>query len=171
MDSLQTIHLGRLQIAIEQDENSVLYTLRGDVDENFTYKKIPVIEASKITLNLEGIRAFNSCGIREWVFFMREFNQHANLFFESCSIIMMDQFNVVPQTLGPGKILSFYAPYYCPNCDEEVSHLLKVSEHVDDLTNKQAPEIKHEKCGTTMEFDALEDCYFLQLSRSVKKVS
>ncbi len=159
MELVDKIDLGRLEIQIFSSESEVLYLIKGDVDEHFTFKKIPKLAKPVTRFKLGGIKTLNSCGVREWVFFMREFSDIPRLELEECSVALVDQFNVVPQTLGRAIVKSFYAPYYCPHCDEEVNYLIRTDEFRDVLLAKKAPEVKH-SCGTEMDFDALEDCYF-----------
>jgi hypothetical protein len=109
---------------------------------------------------LEEINNFNSCGIREWIYLIRDIGELGKLSFTKCSVTMIDQINMVPDSLGKGRVLSFFAPYFC-NCGGEVNRLIEVDQHRVSLESKQAPEFKCEKCGSPLEFDALEESYFL----------
>jgi hypothetical protein len=91
---------------------------------------------------------------------VRDIGELGALKFTSCSVTMIDQINMVPDSLGKGKVESFFAPYYC-QCGGEVNRLIAVSQHLKRLVAKQAPEFKCESCGRMLEFDALEESYFL----------
>lgn len=155
-----TIRFGNLTVEISQTPGEVVYTFAGDVDEHFRHKDVPRIRASRITFVLENVNNFNSCGIREWIYLVRDVGALGQLRFVRCSVTMIDQINMVPDSLGQGTIDSFYAPYFCPE-HSEVNRLITLRDHLDVLTNKQAPPMKCEQCSKALEFDALEDTYFL----------
>jgi hypothetical protein len=156
----QNIEFGNLAIEIKQTDNEVVYRFVGDVDEHFRQKDVPRIRKAQITFVLEEINNFNSCGIREWIYLIRDISELGSLKFTKCSVTMIDQINMVPDSLGKGRVESFFAPYYC-QCGGEVNRLIAVDQHIETLQNKQAPEFKCEKCGKNLEFDALEESYFL----------
>lgn len=164
MIKTQEIIFKALRIDVYMDARTALYQFQGDVDEAFEHKRVPVAARPTIRFDLGGIASINSCGVREWCNLMTRFSQGAWLTLENCSVAIVDQFNIVPQTIGRAFIQSFYAPYYCSSCDEETTVLLDTETHQERLRTKQAPEICHH-CGTTLEFDALEESYFQQIDR------
>ncbi len=164
----EKIEFGNLQIDIKQTSDEATYRFVGDVDEHFRQKDVPRIKKAKITFVLEEINNFNSCGIREWIYLIRDIGELGSLTFTKCSVTMIDQINMVPDSLGKGRVVSFFAPYFC-NCGGEVNRLIEVNEHAGSLQNKQAPEFKCEKCGETLEFDALEESYFLFAETALPK--
>src|SRR5688572_28790739 len=107
------IEFGNLSIEIRQTANEVVYRFMGDVDEHFRQKDVPRIQKAKITFVLEEINHFNSCGIREWIYLIRDISELGTLKFRRCSVTMIDQINMVPDSLGNGRVESFFAPYYC----------------------------------------------------------
>ena len=142
-----TIEFGNLSIEIKQSPTEAVYRFVGDVDEHFRQKDVPRLKKQKITFILEEINNFNSCGIREWIYLVRDIGELGNLKFIRCSVTMIDQINMVPDSLGKGQVESFFAPYYC-QCGGEVNRLIVVVENLEQLQNKQAPEFKCEKCGS-----------------------
>lgn len=170
-DSLMSkaIEFANLKIEIEENDQEVIYTFDGDVDENFRYEEVPKINKKTIVFELENIRNFNSCGIREWIYLIKEICELGDLVFRKCSVTMIDQINMVPDSLGTGKIESFYAPYYC-ECGGEVNKLIDVEESKEYLVNKLAPEFNCENCGRPLEFDALEESYFLFETNNLSRV-
>ena len=168
-----TIRFGNLSITIEERPDEVVYTFVGDVDEHFRQKDVPRIKKAGIRFVLEDINNFNSCGIREWIYLIKDIGELGELRFQRCSVTMIDQINMVPDSLGNGVVESFYAPYYCASeeCGGEVNRLINVGEAQDFLTNKQAPDFNCDKCGEELEFDALEESYFLFAESSVPQAS
>jgi hypothetical protein len=164
------ITFGSLTIEIEQSGNGVLYTFKGDVDDTFRQQDVPRIKANSIIMDLEGITNFNSCGVREWVFLIKDLEKLGQLNFRKCSIPMVDQFNMVPESIGNGTVESFFAPYVCEDHgDMEV--LLDVKADKASIAAQSAPEKACQKCQQSLIFDAMADSYFLFLSPTESKVS
>jgi hypothetical protein len=159
----ETIKFGKLDVEIKEEDQKVTYTFNGDVDENFKQTNLPRISAQTIIFELEHVDNFNSCGIREWIYLIKDFSKLGKLIFRNCSINMIDQVNMVPDSANGAKIESFFAPYYCETetCEGEVNRMIVVENNIDDLTSGKAPEFTCEKCSKPLDFDALEGSYFL----------
>jgi hypothetical protein len=170
MKKLHTIDFGQLVVEIYADPTAARYVFRGDIEEGLDPQKLPNLMRRETVFDLEGISSVNSCGVRTWAQIIREFSSKTELMLERCSVSIVDQFNLVPQTLGAAHVRSFYAPYYCAHCDEEVTVLLDTVSHWHELSQGTAPEIRH-SCGTNLEFDALEDSYFIQIENFSKKLA
>lgn len=154
-----TVEFGKLTVKIEQSSQASELRFSGNVDEHFVHASIPPLDSNKsVILNLAEIRLFNSVGIREWVGFIRRLNENHHLIMRNCSVAVIDQFNLVPETLANAVVESFYAPYYC-ECGQEPTRLIDVSSHHQELSEQRAPEFKCE-CGQDLEFDAIEESYF-----------
>jgi hypothetical protein len=164
------IEFGNLTIEIAQTDSEVTYTFIGDVDEHFRQKDVPRIKKPHVNFVLEEINNFNSCGIREWIYLIRDIGELGELTFKRCSVTMIDQINMVPDSLGSGSVESFYAPYYS-STGGEVNKLIVVAEHLDSLQAKQAPSFNDDSTGEELEFDALEESYFLFTEGALPKAS
>jgi hypothetical protein len=169
----ETIKFGNLTITIKLTPQEALYTFVGDVDEHFRQREVPRIKRPTIRFVLGEINNFNSCGIREWIYLVRDLGECGDLRFQDCSVTMIDQINMVPDSLGRGTVESFFAPYYCQSdsCSGEVNRLIQVDHSKNELTNKQAPLLNCESCGKPLEFDALEESYFLFAESTVPQAS
>lgn len=154
------INFGGLKISIEEGPGFVSYTFDGDVDENFRHTEVPRIAAATINFNLENVNNFNSVGIREWVYMVREMSTLGALCFKRCSVTMIDQINMVPDSLGNGTVESFFAPYACAD-HGETNRLIVAAEHQSSIVQNRAPEFSCDQCGQKLDFDALEDAYFM----------
>ncbi len=157
---LQNIKFKNLEIKIEKSDATVTYTFTGGVDENFKQQEILRIAAKDIIFDLGEINNFNSCGIREWVHFMKDMNPLGRITFINCSITMIDQINLVPDTLGEAAISSFAAPYYCAEHGELICKI-NVLQNLKQLKDKISPQLNCPTCNKPLEFDALEESYFL----------
>ena len=161
MSQSKMLQFGQLHVEITESQKEVEYRFRGDVDENFRQKEFPRIKKERIIFHLEDVKNFNSIGLREWIFLLRDVSAMGHLVFRRCSVTIVDQINMVPDSRGNGEIESFFAPYYCSHCEvKAVDRIVKVSEFLREVTAKQAPNFKCDSCGHPLEFDALEDSYF-----------
>ena len=167
---ISQVDFGNLKIQIEEKTDEAIYTFVGDVDEHFRQKDVPRVKKQTITLVLEEINNFNSCGIREWIYLIRDLGELGHIVFKKCSITMIDQINLVPDSLGKGHVESFFAPYFC-ECGGETNRLINVAEHMHTIEQKQAPEFNCDDCGKALEFDALEESYFLFVESGISKAS
>lgn len=159
MDTKKDIDFNNLKIRIDERQESVHYTVTGDIDENFRQKEVPRISRPGIHLHLKNVGNFNSCGIREWILLIADLSKIGKLAFHECSVSSIDQINMVPNSLGGGTVESFYAPYYC-QCGQETVKLISVREHEAVLRQQIAPHFNCDECGKQLEFDALEETYF-----------
>lgn len=165
----KTIKFSNLEVKIVEGNEDVTYTFAGDVDENFLHDQIPRITKDVIIFQLADVRNFNSCGIREWIYFIKDMSTCGQMTFKACSVAVIDQINLVPDSIGTGQIESLYAPYYC-ECQGEVNRLIDVRGSYDLLSKKLAPELDCDKCGKPLEFDALEESYFLFANGALPEV-
>ncbi len=154
----ETITFSNLVITIEKTPQEVCYTFVGEVDENFRHDQVPRVKDCQIRLILKDINQFNSVGIREWIHFISDMKKRGILIFQECSVAIIDQINMIPDSLGNGKVESFFAPYYC-ECGKETNKLIITKDHINELKRLVAPKFTCE-CGQTLEFDALEESYF-----------
>lgn len=165
MNLPKTLNYENLQIRFEGDPNDCLTVIfEGEIHENFKAKLIPIPEAKSYTLNLAGVRSINSMGIRDWFNFLNSMCQRSSVTLEDCSVVFVDQANIVPQILSKAKVTSFYAPYFCPQCNLELNCKLSVTTHKKRLSERRAPQLIH-SCGAELQFDALEESYFAQVDR------
>ncbi len=134
--------------------NRILVHLSGTINEDADFSAINKLKGSEIFLDFSEITQINSPGIREWLNFLDTVTSSIN--YLNCPQIMVEQINMIHGFLRPNvTIHSFYAPYFCENCDEEHKILLQAKE----LTDTKAPVINCEKCQQPLEFDAIEEQY------------
>lgn len=107
-----------------RDEKKVVL-LAGMIDEDTQFDEIMKM-GSPLTFNFKGITAINSCGVRNWVNFLKAFGE-ANAQFEECPPIVVKQMNMIPSFTAGAKITSVYVPYVCDNCDKESMVLVDTS--------------------------------------------
>ncbi|ATH08914.1 hypothetical protein BIY24_13445 [Halobacteriovorax marinus] len=147
-----------LKITIGQEGDSLLISFEGLIDEDSNFSELDGKIKGKVIFDFEKVSLINSCGIREWVNFLESVDKDSVLVYRNCRQIIIEQINMVHGFIREGATVeSFYAPYYCEDCDKEFKMHLKVS----DVKGSSAPAVKCPDCGSDeMEFDAIEEQYF-----------
>jgi hypothetical protein len=168
--------------------------LRGEIDENADFSDLCQALRGDVELGLEGITRINSCGVREWVNFVRGLPEVHHLWFARCSPTVVLQLNAIYNFRGSARVRSFMAPYVCAACHADEYQLLDVSVHFGDQCRRPAgivpptgagapvaggdaarsahlaeirahlPAFRCQRCGGVMVFDELPERYLSFLS-------
>ena len=144
--------------------DSLRVALRGEIDENADFSELRTTLRGNVELSLEGITRINSCGVREWVNFVRGLDEVTTLRFSRCSPTVVLQLNTIYNFRGRARVISFLAPYVCEVCHTDEYKLLEVDEHFVDRTLKGVPAFRCARCGGVMMFDELPERYLSFLS-------
>lgn len=143
-------------VSVDSTPEVTTFKFSGSINEDFTFKNLIGERSSKYIFDLESVSLLNSCGIREWIKFINELPEDSELEYHNCPTVVVLQMNMVKGFLtSNAKVVSFYAPYYDEEADEEVKILLTTEQVVDG----KAPEIKND-AGEELEFDGIEATYF-----------
>ncbi len=146
-----------IEIDVRPFEGGNELVLKGEINEDLLIEELISNNSKKIRINFENVEMINSCGVREWIKFVEAIsNDGAKVEYYNCPQIVVQQINMVTGFVpNQGSIETFYAPYFCEECENEDKSLLKSS----DLSGRTAPELKCSKCGAMSEIDAMEDVY------------
>jgi len=138
----------------------------GEVDENADFAELKGRLKGPVVFHLGEVRRINSCGVREWVNFVRDLPQVSELTFSHCSPAIVTQLNMIYNFRGPARVRSFLAPYVCERCNREEERLLDVRQHFPrgDLTH--LPAFRCEKCQAQLEFDDIPERYLAFLAEA-----
>lgn len=150
---------GSLTWRIEEDAGITTVTFIGEIDENADLSALRARLAGTVVFDLENIRRINSCGVREWVNFVRELPEVEELTFIRCSPVTVYQLNMIYNFRGPATIKSIYAPYICENCDTEEDGFIDLESQYPDGNIGAMPELRCSQCDEPMEFDDIPDRY------------
>jgi hypothetical protein len=131
--------------------------LRGEINENADFTELGRQLRGDVTLFLDGITRINSCGVREWVNFVREL-QVDSLVFARCSPPVVNQLNAIYNFRGVAQVESFLAPYVCETCHVDEYKLLQTADHFPDDA-LHVPAFRCARCGGIMTFDELPERY------------
>ena len=131
-------------------------TLTGVIDEHADLSFLGGLSGPKVTLNMRGVRRINSYGVRHWMEHIRKVPPNVQMEVIEIPPPIVDQVNMVHGFMGRGKVVSFYVPYTCGNCEEYREQLVTTAEV---KKNKGLPEVKCPACGSVMEVDDVEEQY------------
>jgi anti-anti-sigma regulatory factor len=161
----------KFHAAVHQRDDVSYVKLGGVIDEDNELADLTDrIPAGTVVIDLAEIERINSCGVRDWVNWLNRVEKAGSasrVVLVECSPAIVSQINLVNNFTGTGVVKSFYAPYYCPNCDREKVLLIEASEM--GPPPHRAPTCRCDECDGVMDFDDMEDSYFAFLG-SARKV-
>lgn len=155
---MTVINQSKAQINLEDQGSTRNISISGIIDEEFSYKEL-LGDFSQMSVDFKELKVINSCGIREWINFIEKLGNAVEISYHNCPQIIIQQMNMVAGFLSKNaKVISFYAPYYCEESDEEKMVLLESK----NIENNKAPVITQDVNGESveLEFDAIEEQYF-----------
>lgn len=158
---------------LHQTADVTFLKLSGVVDEdNELGAAAERLTTPKVVIDLSEIERINSCGVRDWVNWLGKVEKGGveKTVFIHCSPSIVAQINLVSNFTGNGVVQSFYAPYFCPNCEREKVDLVETRD-VAGRTPFKAPVCRCDECDGVMDFDDMEDSYFAFLSNTKKIVT
>lgn len=95
----------------------VVILLKGIIDEDSQFGGLNKIEGPYV-FNFKEVLAINSCGVRNWVNFMKEIS-HREVWYDECPPLIVRQMNMVPSFVGHAQVTSVFVPYVCDGCEDE----------------------------------------------------
>lgn len=132
--------------------------LEGTISESTDFRTLAELPSDTLSLDLANVEQINSCGVREWINFVNVLKASGKrVELHRCSPAIVRQLNMISNFKGDGKVRSVLAPYYCENCDHEMTVVLDVTDP--DTPPEIAETITCPECGEEMEFDDLPDSY------------
>ncbi len=162
----------KFQAAVTQRDEFTWVKLSGVIDEDNDLGSLAdKLGAGTAVIDVSEIERINSCGVRDWVNWLGKAEKNgANFVLIECSPAIVAQINLVNNFTGQGVVKSFYAPYFCPNCDIEKALLVETTD-VQAVRPFQAPSCRCDECDGPMDFDDMEDSYFAFLANTKKIVT
>lgn len=112
-----------LRIESRKEGAEMRAALAGALDEETSLSGLSAQDCADMTVDLEGLTAINSIGIREWIRWVKGLGA-VKLRVRACPRVFVDQINMVAGMLPEGAIVeSFYVPYHCEEQDAEIAVL------------------------------------------------
>lgn len=148
-----------LQTKTEKTPKGNVLFISGPIDEDAALAKIQVDKSAPLTIDLSDIISINSCGIREWVKWMKSMTEIKGIRLVRCPSVVVEQASQIHKFLPTGgSIESFYVPYFCEHC-EHVFSVLCETQKVLSVKNYIAEEHACEKCFKPAELDIIPGQY------------
>lgn len=160
----------KFHAAVHQRDDVTFVKMGGVIDEDNELTDLTErIQAGTVVIDLGEIERINSCGVRDWVNWLTRLEKGGGrVVLVECSPAIVSQINLVNNFTGQGVVKSFFAPYFCQNCDREKVLLVEAAEM--GPTPHRAPTCRCDECDGVMEFDDMEDSYFAFLG-TAKRVA
>ncbi|MBC7533255.1 MAG: hypothetical protein H7318_16920 [Oligoflexus sp.] len=150
------------RVVVCEDEQTITLKVTGVINAEFAWPAIPNEQNKSVRIDLSRVDFINSVGVRNWIHTYPFKSKKVDLI--DVSVHVMDSFNMTPGMQLGGKVLSFFLPVYCENC-EETFELIKVSD-----INLNDPEVKIILkpcvCGSQPQLDTDVDSYLTCLGLS-----
>jgi hypothetical protein len=156
--------MGQLTTEIKNLGHQLVVHLLGEIDEDVKFPDLSFGGVSEIIFDFDKVALINSCGIREWLSFLKHFPEGMKVSFRKCPPLIIDQVNMISGFIpAKGEIESFYVPYYSDDQDKTVLKLF--SRGVDFQGNDFGPPEVITENGVEAELDVIPAKYFQFLKR------
>lgn len=145
---------------------ATVIALRGNIDEDANFGNISLDGSKEVVLDLEQVAAINSCGIREWIKWIKTAAPESKFIYRKCPKVIVDQINMVSGFLPEnGQVESFFVPYYSDASDTEKMVLFTSGKEFKGAEIFPPEEVKDDAKGNLMEMDVIEAKYFKFLKK------
>lgn len=139
----------------------LLARVSGIIDETFSGDDLVTGASGIMVIDLGGVQRITSFGIRAWVQALKRLRADYYCLV-NCQPNIVSQLNLVTGFAVKGEVVSFHAPFFCPECDESPSIVLDLRrpDHRLAVATLELPPVKCPSCGAACEFDDMPDLYF-----------
>lgn len=156
--------MGKFDIKLVKDNDRTTLHLVGVIDEDVDFTKFSLSGYPSMEIDLSLVKGINSCGIREWIKWIRTAGE-APITYIKCAKLIVDQINMVDGFLpATGKVRSFYVPYYSDKNGTEKNILFQYGTEFSE-SGVIPPESVLDADGSPMEMDVIEAKYFRFISK------
>ena len=146
---------------VTNNDGRTIVELSGVLDERADLGDITErIVGPNVEVRLSRVRRINSAGHLVWTRWLRSLlAAKLELSFTECSPELIRQGNMNSVFFQGRPIVSFFAPFYCEQCDLNRDFLFRSADVIERGIGKRLCEL----CGNEMVFDDVEQTYFLFL--------
>ncbi|HLE09883.1 MAG: hypothetical protein A2504_10805 [Bdellovibrionales bacterium RIFOXYD12_FULL_39_22] len=152
--------MGAFQCSTKQELETLQITIGGAVDEDVRFPQLTLSAVKKIVFDFKELNLINSCGIREWVVWLRNIPASIEVLYRNCPRILIEQINMIEGLMpANGYIESFYLPYYCEECDKQTMLLCERGKDYTRSGMETKEFVPCSKCQGNSEIDVIESKY------------
>ncbi len=153
--------MGQLTYDVKKDGDKAMIAFKGAIDEDCTMPTLDFSGLKELMLEFDGLTLINSCGIRDWVAWVKTFPAGLVTKFTNCPSILVDQINMINGFVPNGGVVdSFYIPYFCDDCDKVVNKTVTKGKDYDGEGFEAEDEMPCPDCGAESELDVIPTKYF-----------
>ena len=159
--------MGEFNVDKKDEGETLVMAFSGQIDEDANFSGVQFAGGNNFVLDMDKVASINSCGIREWIKWIRTAPDGSSITYRNCPKVIVDQINMVAGFLPDnGKVESFYVPYYCEESGSEKMILFRKGVEFKDGGEVIPPEgVKCDESGEEMEMDVIEAKYFKFLQK------
>ena len=145
---------------IQEDGDKMSIIIGGAIDEDVKFPQLNTSGFNFINFDFQNLALINSCGIREWVIWLRTIPVEIQVSYFNCPRVLIEQINMIDGLMTQnGNVGSFYLPYYCEECDDLTLLLCEKDKDYSKGGFEPKEYIKCGKCGENAEIDIIESKY------------
>lgn len=150
----------------------------GSMNENATFPDMDASQIDEVVVNFEYTDLINSTGILKWTKWVSDTlsrKPEIRFQFANCTHVVIDQMNRVKGFLPPNsRIVSFYLPFYCEQCDRGDYRPMGLGRDFYEGTENEpgkvdSPEMNCFTCKQAMEIDFNPESFYKFLSPQLAK--
>lgn len=150
----------------KEENNKVFLFFFGNIDENASFTGAILDGTKDLVIDLDKVEAINSCGIRDWIQWLKSAPLDAKIEYRNCPKVIVDQMNMIKGFLpANASVESFYVPYYSADSDKEKMILYRRGTDFSDGSVNIQDTYTDPETNDEYEIDVLPDKYF----RFIKK--
>lgn len=139
------------------------FFLEGPISEKTALYEYNIKNATEIIVDMEKVTFINSIGVKNWINWTLKVPPGCKLELLKCPFVIINQVNMVHGFLPKAaRVQSFYAPYVCDSCNNEMNYLFQKGKDYEYKNGaekewiKIPEELPCKKCGKTMEPDFID---------------
>ena len=146
---------------------ATLVRLTGPLDEQLDPVELTRGLSGNVIFDLAGVNRVTSFGVKAWFRAMTDLRADY-VCFVRCRPAVVSQFNMVPGFGGSGQVLSLFAPFLCPACEEFVEEEIDLRKNWESVQQLELTAPPCPACGAITEFDDEPEMYFEHIRSSLE---
>lgn len=127
---------------------------KGKLNEKFSGAEVGRALSGLVVFDLRQVERVTSYGVREWLQMLGAAEPNlTGLYLAQCSEAIVSQLSMIKRFSGPGKVVSFCAPYLCRDCARTFQATIDVEPNFETLSRQVMPEKPCPACRGAADFD------------------
>ncbi|HEY4175811.1 MAG TPA: FIST N-terminal domain-containing protein [Kofleriaceae bacterium] len=128
-------------------------TIRGRITETFKGDVVAKMMRGRVILDLSEVARVTSFGVREWLAMFQAATDLTECYLARCSESVVNQLTMIRAFDGGAKLLSFFAPYLCQDCNKPFERLFDVDLDAQEIGSVSPSQVSCPRCNGHGKFD------------------